>query len=580
MNNSMLFNTSIKNIFKGQKRKLLRAAMWEYLHALFLATPTIVLLIIAGELFKPNPDPNKLWNTVYLLGGLMVFQFFVAVKSQMASLFLTVDIGSSIRMKLGNHLRRISLGYFKKRDPGDIAAVLLQDVQTFEGVFGHSIGQLTSAVFGTSILVVVLFVLDWRLALALSVAIPLLHPFFWFTHKLGKTWGVKYIRIRNEVGNRFLEYLYGIRHIKSFRMTGEKFATLDKALLDLRNESIKSVSLFSPLLLVGGVILELGFLGMTWLGAYYLLGGSITVQTVAAFLIVGYRLYEPIKIVLMQFPLLEMMGLSIKRVTELMETPTIAETGNKTPERFDIRFENVCFSYNETPVLHGITCRFPEKAMTALVGPSGSGKTTITNLIARFWDVDSGTIRIGNTDIREVPQETWYNQISEVFQEVYLFDDSIYNNILIGNQDATETEVMTAATKAQVLEFAQQLPQGIHTKVGEGGSRLSGGQKQRISIARALLKNAPIVLLDEATASLDPENEIYIQLAIAELVQDKTVIVIAHKLNTIRYAQQIIVLDNGSIREQGTHETLLQKNGLYAHLWTTQQHASGWKITK
>ncbi|WP_343307463.1 ABC transporter ATP-binding protein [Chitinophaga niabensis] len=576
----MLFNTSTKNIFKGQKRKLLFAAMWEYLHALFIAAPNVILLIIVRELFKPNPDPGKLWNTVYLLCGLIVFQFFVAAKSQIASLFLTADIGSSIRMKLGNHLRRISLGYFKKRDPGDIAAVLLQDVQTFEGVFGHSIGQLTNAIFGTSILVVVLFVLDWRLALALSVAIPLLYPFFSFTHKLGKIWGAKYIRIRNDVGNRFLEYLYGIRHIKSFRMTGEKFVTLDKALLDLRDESIKSVSLFSPLMLAGGVILELGFMGMAWLGAYYLLGGSITVQTVTAFLIIGYRLYEPIKIVLMQFPLLEMMGLSIKRVTELMETPTIVETGNKTPERFDISFEDVRFSYNETPVLQDITCRFPEKAMTALVGPSGSGKTTITNLIARFWDVNSGTIRIGNTDIRKIPQETWYNQISEVFQEVYLFDDSIYNNILIGKQDATETEVMVAAAKAQVLEFARQLPEGLHTKVGEGGSRLSGGQKQRISIARALLKNAPIVLLDEATASLDPENETYIQLAIAELVQDKTVIVIAHKLNTIRHAQQIIVLDDGSIREQGTHETLLQQNGLYARLWYTQQRTSGWKIVK
>jgi ATP-binding cassette, subfamily B, bacterial IrtB/YbtQ len=576
----MILNTALRNIFAGQKRKILYAAMWEYIHALFISAPNIILLIIVWELFKPVPNPGRLWNTVYVLVVLMILQFFVAVRSQITSLFLTIDIGSAIRMKLGNHIRRMSLGYFKKRDPGDIAAVLLQDVHTFESIFGHSIGQLTNAVFGTSILVVVLFVLDWRLALALSAAIPLLYPFFLFSHKLGKTWGVKYIRIRNDVGNRFLEYLYGIRHIKSFRMTGEKFATLDKALRDLRDESIRSVSLYSPLMLAGGVILELGFLGTAWLGAYYLLGGAITVQTGAAFIIIGFRLYEPVRILLMQFPLLEMMGLSIKRVTDLLEAPAMAETGNKVPMSFDISFENVSFSYNETPVLHRINCRFPENSMTALVGPSGSGKTTITNLIARFWDVNSGTIRIGGIDIREIPQEIWYNHISEVFQDVYLFDDSIYNNIAIGKQNATETEIMDAAARAQVLEFARILPQGLHTKVGEGGSRLSGGQKQRISIARALLKSAQVVLLDEATASLDPENEIYIQQAIAELVQNKTVIVIAHKLNTIRHSKQIMVLDQGQISECGTHEALLQQNGLYAHLWNTQQRTSGWKIIK
>jgi ATP-binding cassette subfamily B protein len=272
------------------------------------------------------------------------------------------------------------------------------------------------------------------------------------------------------------------------------------------------------------------------------------------------------------------MNVSVERILQLLKAPLQDAGKDSRPETYDIAFENVSFSYIDRDVFREVSLTIPEKGLTALVGPSGSGKTTITNLIARFWDVQKGKITIGGVDLKDMAPKTVYGLISQVFQDVYLFDDTIYNNIKIGRPDATEEEILQAAEKARVTEFLDSLGNGIHTKVGEGGSKLSGGQKQRISIARAMLKDAPIVLLDEATASLDPENEIHIQLAIQELVKEKTVVVIAHKLQTIRNAGKIIVVQDGRILESGTHPELLEHKGLYSQYWNTQQTTSGWKI--
>lgn len=298
-----------------------------------------------------------------------------------------------------------------------------------------------------------------------------------------------------------------------------------------------------------------------------------------AFLILGYRFYEPMKIILIEYPILSYMNVSLKRMIDVLEAKEQSSGQDLSVDSYDISFEEVHFAYiDEEKVLDGISFEAKAGTLTALVGPSGSGKTTITALIARFWDVDQGAIRIGGVDLRDMSPQNVYGLISEVFQDVYLFDDTIYENIKIGKPEASEVEIMQAAEKAQLFEFINALPEGLHTKVGEGGNKLSGGQKQRISIARALLKDAPIVLLDEATASLDPENEIYIQRAIQELVQDKTVIVIAHKLASIRQADQILVLNHGKIAESGKHDDLMKQEGLYARFWETQQKTSGWKV--
>ncbi|MEM1134426.1 MAG: ABC transporter ATP-binding protein, partial [Bacteroidota bacterium] len=537
------------------------------------------VLIIIWEFFKENPDIQKIGVVIGLMVLLFLLQLFVAQKATLSSSITTFRISSRMRLALGNKLQKLSLGYYKKRDPSDLASVVLQDVTNFENIFGHSIANLANAIFGTIALSIFLLSLNFQLGLTLIAAIFVALPLVRLAQYLVQKYGQKQIASRNATGARFLEYVQGIRHIKSFGMTGERFQSLTTALSNLRKESIKVEAIPGPVVLIAGIVFELFFILMIWVALYLMAGGKLSTPIFIAFLIVGYRLYEPMKILMVEYPILSYMNISLERVLQVLNAKKQDVGQNLLPTKYNICFNQVSFGYTtEKWVLEQISFEAPEKTMTALVGASGTGKTTITSLIARFWDIQQGKITIGGIDLKDMAPAKIYDLISEVFQEVYLFDDSIYNNIKVGKPDATEKEVQEAAQKAQVLEFSKKLPEGLYTKVGEGGSKLSGGQKQRVSIARALLKDAPIVLLDEATASLDPENELYIQQAIQALVKDKLVVVIAHKLATIQQADQILVLHEGKIAERGKHQDLLHKNGLYTKMWVTQHRASGWKL--
>lgn len=554
-------------IFKMEPGRVRKSIALELLHHLFIAVPTGFLLLIIQELFSGHASEKRLYIYVTIMAVMLTGQLWISVKTMVGSNTMTYALSTRLRIQLGMHLQRLSMGTFKQRDPGDLAAVVLQDVANFELIFGHTIGNMAGAVFATGILSVFLLFTDWRLALVLLAALPLCYVMISISNYLIVQQGKTHVAARNDTGARFLEYVQGIRHIKSFGMTGSRFSTLEQALNNFRRASIRTEAIPGPFVLTTGMILELFFLGMLSLAVVYLTQGTLSVATMITFLIIGYRLYEPVKIVLVDYVILRYMNISLERVIELLKTP-VQDAGNRqVPMQFNISFENVTFAYRDHKnLLENISFEVPECSMVALAGPSGSGKTTVTSLIARFWDTNGGAIRIGGINVRDMAPTDVYALISEVFQDVYLFDDSIYNNIRFGRMSATEAEILEAAEAALVLDFALELPDGIHSTVGEGGNKLSGGQKQRISIARALLKNAPVVLLDEATASLDPENELYIQEAIRQLVKGKTVVVIAHKLATIRDADMILVLNNGKIEERGQHDSLLKNNGLYLSL--------------
>ena len=570
---------NLKYITSFDKKGTRNIIFWEILHSIFIAAPSAILLVIVWELFSEHPDIRKIWTVVGLMLLMVILQFFVASRSMVRSNIWVYGLSNQLRIKLGNRIQKFSLGFFKQRDPGEIASVILQDVANFEGIFGHSIGNIASAAFGTVVLSVFLFIYDWRLALCLLIAIPLVYPFLWLANYFLSRLGKKQIAARNAVGAKFLEYVQGIRHLKSYGLTGQKHQVLENAFNDLRKKSIRMEAIPGPFVVTAGIVFEIGFILMLALGLYYLSHHSISIPVLITFLIMGYNLYNPLKVVMVDYLVLRYMNESLNRVIGVMNEPTMETSKDEMPSRYHIEFSHVSFGYQEKLTVEDLNFHIPEKSMLALVGYSGSGKTTIASLVARFWDVNSGSICIGGTDIRNINQDKFYGLISEVFQDVYLFDDTIYNNIKIGKPNATKKEILEAADKARVLDFTWEFPDGIDTMVGEGGNKLSGGQKQRISIARALLKNAPVVLLDEATASLDPENEIYIQEAIQELVKSKTVVVIAHKLATIQQADQILVLNEGKIAENGTHHELLNQNGIYRNMWDIQQKSGGWKVS-
>ncbi|KMY65939.1 ABC transporter [Desulfocarbo indianensis] len=568
-------------VFRATHARLGAAVMGEMLHGIFLAAPTGILLLIIWELFNEQPDIKGIWLKVIILTVMFFIQMWLARKVMVKTYNVIITMTSKLRLMLGDHLYKLSLGFYKKRDPGDLASVVLQDVSNFETIFGDQFRNMVGAAFGTLFLSIFLFILDWKLATLMISAIPCSFLIIIMAAKVGRKISHRHIVSRNETGSRFIEYVQGVKYLKAFNLTGVRFSTLKAAFDNLRKSSIKLEAGLGPLALASFVVFEVFFLLMVYVSVSHFKNASeitITVPVFVAFLIVGYRLYAPLQLLMISYAVLNYMNASVERIRQLLEAPLQDVGKDIRPERYDISFENVSFSYVDREVLEEVSLTIPEKGLTALVGPSGSGKTTITNLIARFWDVQKGKITIGGVDIKDMAPQTVCGLISQVFQDVYLFDDTIYNNIKIGNPEATENEIMQVAEKAQVTEFLGAMENGINTKVGEGGSKLSGGQKQRISIARAMLKNAPIILLDEATSALDPENEIYIQLAIQELVKEKTVVVIAHKLQTIRNAEKIIVLKDGHVNETGSHSELLKNKKLYYQYWVTQQKIGGWRI--
>ena len=571
---------NIKYLFNITNVSIGKIAIWEILHGFFLAMPTGMLVSIIWELFKKEPNINLIWTVVAVMIAMLIIQLWVAKKALINSSISIYNMGAKLRILLGDHLQKLSLGYYKKRDPGDLASVVLADVNNMESILSHSIATIFNSIFGTLFLSLFLLFLDWKLAILMLIAFPLGFLFVYAAGLFTKKANKQFIKSRNNTSSRFIEYIQGIRHLKAFNQTGKSFSSLESAFAELKKNSIKIELIPGPFVITTFIVFEIFFLLMVYMGIERLNLSTLTIPIFVVFLIIGYRLYEPLKLLMIDYVMLKYMNTSVVRIKELIKAPLQDEGKNLVPKTHEIEFKNVTFSYLDREILKDVSFTIPKNRLTALVGASGSGKTTIANLIARFWDVQKGNILIGRENVKDMSPQTVYSLISEVFQDVYLFDDTIYNNIKIGKPNATEDEIMKVAEKAQVTEFLDLLSDGINTKVGEGGSHLSGGQKQRISIARAMLKNAPIILLDEATASLDPENEIYIQQAIQELVKEKTVVVIAHKLQTIRNADKIIVLENGKIKEQGKHQDLLNNNSLYASYWNIQQNTSGWRLKK
>jgi len=569
----------------GRPERLKPLIGWTILEYFFRGAPYGILLLVVWELFKPLQAPGTpldVKHTLYWCGALLIsliLLFVISRKAYFAAYKDSYEICADGRLGIAEHLRKLSMGFYNTRDPGDIGAYIVSDYANIEQILSHQLPQMCGALAAPMVLLTCLAFISWKLALAAALVIPLAWPAAWVSFKIINHFGIKHQKYKVDSASRMIEYIQGIRLIKAFNLGGTKFDRLEKAFHRLKVQSIRLEAGAGPTVLFSSFILNGGFTLIILLGFTLLVAGEVALPVYIMFLILGSRIYEPLLHSLIFMAEINYFKLSVDRVEALRKTDPLPEGSlNATIAGHGIEFRNVSFSYHDTQVLKKINLQIPENALTALVGPSGSGKTTLTRLIARFWDVDSGEIRIGGQNIKAYTTDHLLSNISMVFQDVYLFNDTIFNNIRIGRPEATLEQIIAVAKTARCHEFIIALPDGYDTMVGEGGSTLSSGEKQRLSIARALLKDAPIVLLDEATAALDPENELHIQAAIDELVKNKTVVVIAHRLNTISRADKILVIDKGSVMDEGTHAELMSRKGLYKSLWDEQQRVKGWKF--
>ena len=574
---------AINNITIGHPERLRKPVGYTMLANLVNIFPFMLSIEAVNVLFKAYDgsgtglDTTRLWWICGLLAVYMIAMALAERASFRHNFRSAYELSAEGRINLAEHLRKLSLGFFSRHDPGDLSSMMITDFTMAETGISHHLPQLMGALVMPILAFFGLLWIDWRMSLAMFIALPLAVLVLILSNRIQISLSKKQIHAKINAGNRMEEYLLGIRVMKAYNLLGDRFIRLQNAFLELKRASMRLEALMGPFILLSVTLVRAGLTLMILCGTYLLLGGELSVLTFVMFLIVGSRVFDPLTSALTNFAEFRYFSFAGGRILNLMKEPEMQ--GNRvSPESGDIVMEHVSFGYQKKTVLHDVSVTMKKGALTALVGPSGSGKSTLLKLCARFYEAQTGKDFFNGTDISKVDPESLMKHISMVFQNVYLFQDTIKNNIRFGKPDATDAEIEEAARKACCHDFIMKLPKGYETLVGEGGCTLSGGEKQRISIARAILKEAPVVLLDEATASLDPENEVDVQKAINTLIAGRTVIVIAHRLKTIKNADKIIVLEEGHVAEQGTHQELLDQKGLYHRLWSIQEKTMGWKL--
>lgn len=566
---------------KGLRNTRVGAAWTVVVNLIMMAGMGILYLLMQkymNTLTEGAPLPNA-WGFVGLVAAFVVLSFVTHLQQYHNTYGLVYREIKDTRITLAERLRRLPLGYFGKRDLADLTETIMGDVNRLEHVWSHCLGYLYGAYISTAIIAVVLFLYDWRMAIACLWGVPVAFILLFGSRSIQKRASETLKLHALAVSDNIQESLENVREIRATNREKEYLDRLNLK-IDRLEKTMRNGELVIGLFVNGAsVIMRLGVATTILTGASLILSGKIDFMLLFMFLMVITRVYAPFDQALALIAEMFVSQVSANRLNEIKDTPIAEGTELFKPDGHDVTFENVSFAYDDHAVLRGVSFTAREGEVTALVGPSGSGKSTCARLAARLWDIQSGTIKVGGVDISTVDPEVLLTDYSMVFQDVVLFDDTVMENIRLGKHGATDAEVLAAARAANCDEFVSRLPNGYATPIGENGAKLSGGERQRISIARALLKNAPIVLLDEATASLDVENETRVQSALSRLLAGKTVLVIAHRMRTVESADQIVVLKDGKVAEQGSPAELLHNpQGVFAHMRALQSASAGWRL--
>ena len=568
-----LTDQGVKNVKKG--------TFWTVIVNLVVMGGMSILYLLMYRLMGTFTDDQPLPNAALLLGLVVVFlilSFVTHLQQYYATYGLVYNEVKSTRLSLAERLRKLPLGYFGKRDLADLTETIMGDVNRMEHVWSHVLGYLYGAYISTAIIAVCLLVYDWRLAIACLWGVPVAFGLLFGTRKISARTSERTKKAAIRVSDGIQEALENVREIRATNQEERYLVGLNQKIDDHEKVTIQGELGTGIFVNAASVIMRLGVATTILVGAGLILSGQIDFMLLFLFLLVITRVYAPFDQSLALIAEMFVSQVSADRMNEIYDTPTAEGAEVFQPKGHDIEFDHVGFAYDKKKVLDGVSFTAREGEVTALVGPSGSGKSTCARLAARLWDVTEGSIKVGGVDISTVDPEALLTDYSMVFQDVVLFDDTVMENIRLGKRGATDEEVRAAAEAANCGEFIRRLPQGYNTPIGENGAKLSGGERQRISIARALLKNAPIVLLDEATASLDVENETKVQRALSRLLAGKTVLVIAHRMRTVAGADHIVVLENGHVAEQGTPAELMERGGLYRRMVELQSESARWQL--
>ena len=566
--------------FAGNERNNINKSVWVgILNAILQMFQVGAIYLVIRALTGGSHSGKTAWlalilELISIFGGAIT-----ASTSKMYQTHAGYFMAADRRISIADRMKSVPMGFFNSNSLGQLSGVCTTVVSTIETMVPMVLVNILGGLITTVVFTIVILIFDWRIGLIALAGIALYLAVVSAMEKKSAAIADDTQKSQTTLIEAVLENIQGMSVVKSFNLTGKGDQKLQDALEYNRKSNLQVETVMTPYTAAQEAVLQIASVAMMLAAILFWRSGTLSLANALMVLVVSFLVFSQIKLFGMGVSMLRLAGAAIDRTEATEQMPQMDETGKTIhPKTHDIVFDHVDFSYEEKPILRDISVTLLDHSTTAIVGPSGSGKTTFCNLIARFWDVDGGSVKIGGTDVRDYTLESLMDQISMVFQNVYLFADTIENNIKFGCPNATHEQVVEAAKKACCDDFIEALPDGYNTVIGEGGASLSGGEKQRISIARAMLKDAPIIILDEATANVDPENEDRLQKAIEALTRNKTILMIAHRLKTVRSADQILVLDGGKIVQQGTHEQLIGQPGIYADFVGGKQETTGWKL--